>query len=141
MAERIPGARFVSVPRGGHALTHLDPGARRSDADFLGDLDAVTIRFVAGLGAAVRLGGSPRPDGPGGCNASRSANVRVTTERRRSISRPVARRRVLGGPALVPASLRHAMGLSFQCPYRASAQLGRQIREPKGYLVHDPTGL
>ena len=26
MAERIPGARFVSVPRGGHSLTQLDPG-------------------------------------------------------------------------------------------------------------------
>jgi pimeloyl-ACP methyl ester carboxylesterase len=36
MAERIPGARFVSVRRGGHALTQLDAGARRAVADFIG---------------------------------------------------------------------------------------------------------
>ena len=35
MAGRIPGARFVSVHRGGHALTELDPGARRALAEFL----------------------------------------------------------------------------------------------------------
>ena len=35
MAQRMPGARFVSVPRGGHALTQLDPGARRAVAEFL----------------------------------------------------------------------------------------------------------
>jgi pimeloyl-ACP methyl ester carboxylesterase len=35
MAERIPGARFVSVRRGGHALTQLDPGARRAVEQFL----------------------------------------------------------------------------------------------------------
>jgi pimeloyl-ACP methyl ester carboxylesterase len=35
MAERIPDARFVSVHRGGHTLTQLDPGARRAVADFL----------------------------------------------------------------------------------------------------------
>jgi pimeloyl-ACP methyl ester carboxylesterase len=36
MAERIPGARFVSVRRGGHALTQLDVGARRAVAEFIG---------------------------------------------------------------------------------------------------------
>ena len=35
MAERIPGARFVSVHRGGHTLTHLDADARRAIADFM----------------------------------------------------------------------------------------------------------
>jgi pimeloyl-ACP methyl ester carboxylesterase len=35
MAERIPGARFVSVHRGGHTLTQLDSGARRAVAEFL----------------------------------------------------------------------------------------------------------
>ena len=35
MAERIPGAWFVSVGRGGHALTQLDAGARRAVADFI----------------------------------------------------------------------------------------------------------
>ena len=35
MAERIPGARFVSVHRGGHALTQLDPRARGAVAEFL----------------------------------------------------------------------------------------------------------
>jgi pimeloyl-ACP methyl ester carboxylesterase len=35
MAERIPGARFVSVRRGGHALTQLDAGARRAVAEFI----------------------------------------------------------------------------------------------------------
>ena len=36
MADRIPGARFVSVSRGGHALTQLDAGARRAVDQFLG---------------------------------------------------------------------------------------------------------
>jgi pimeloyl-ACP methyl ester carboxylesterase len=36
MAERIPGARFVTVRRGGHALTQLDAGARRAVAEFIG---------------------------------------------------------------------------------------------------------
>jgi pimeloyl-ACP methyl ester carboxylesterase len=35
MAERIPGARFVSVHRGGHALTQLDPRTRQAVAEFL----------------------------------------------------------------------------------------------------------
>jgi pimeloyl-ACP methyl ester carboxylesterase len=35
MAERIPSARFVTVRRGGHALTQLDAGARRAVAEFL----------------------------------------------------------------------------------------------------------
>jgi pimeloyl-ACP methyl ester carboxylesterase len=35
MAERIPGAHFVSVQRGGHTLTQLDPGARRAVAEFI----------------------------------------------------------------------------------------------------------
>jgi pimeloyl-ACP methyl ester carboxylesterase len=35
MAERIQGARFVSVRRGGHALTQLDAGARRAVAEFI----------------------------------------------------------------------------------------------------------
>ena len=35
MAERIPGARFVSVRRGGHTLTQLDAGARRAVAEFI----------------------------------------------------------------------------------------------------------
>ena len=35
MAQRIPGARFVSLPRGGHALTQLDQRARRALAEFL----------------------------------------------------------------------------------------------------------
>jgi pimeloyl-ACP methyl ester carboxylesterase len=37
MAERIPGARLVTVRRGGHALTQLDAGARRAVADFIDD--------------------------------------------------------------------------------------------------------
>jgi pimeloyl-ACP methyl ester carboxylesterase len=36
MAERIPGARFVTVRRGGHTLTQLDAGARRAVAEFIG---------------------------------------------------------------------------------------------------------
>ena len=36
MAERIPGARLVTVRRGGHALTQLDAGARRAVAEFIG---------------------------------------------------------------------------------------------------------
>jgi pimeloyl-ACP methyl ester carboxylesterase len=35
MAERIPGAQFVTVRRGGHALTQLDAGASRAVADFI----------------------------------------------------------------------------------------------------------
>jgi hypothetical protein len=35
MAERIPGARFVTVRRGGHALTQLDAGACRAVAEFI----------------------------------------------------------------------------------------------------------
>jgi pimeloyl-ACP methyl ester carboxylesterase len=35
MAERISAAHFVTVPRGGHALTHLDSTARRAIAQFL----------------------------------------------------------------------------------------------------------
>ena len=35
MAQRIPGARFVSIPRGGHALTQLDPGASQALTEFL----------------------------------------------------------------------------------------------------------
>ena len=35
MAERIPGAQSISVRRGGHALTQLDPGARRALAEFV----------------------------------------------------------------------------------------------------------
>ena len=35
MAERIPGADFVRVGRGGHALTQLDAGARRAVERFL----------------------------------------------------------------------------------------------------------
>ena len=35
MAARIPGAQFVSVRRGGHTLTQLDPGARQAVADFI----------------------------------------------------------------------------------------------------------
>jgi pimeloyl-ACP methyl ester carboxylesterase len=35
MAERIPGARFVSVHRGGHTLTQLDAGAQRAVAAFI----------------------------------------------------------------------------------------------------------
>jgi pimeloyl-ACP methyl ester carboxylesterase len=36
MAERIPGARFVTVRRGGHTLTHLDAAACRAVAEFIG---------------------------------------------------------------------------------------------------------
>ena len=36
MAERIPGARLVTVRRGGHTLTQLDAGARRAAAEFIG---------------------------------------------------------------------------------------------------------
>ena len=35
MAERIPGARFVTIRRGGHTLTQLDAGARRAIAEFI----------------------------------------------------------------------------------------------------------
>lgn len=40
MAERIRGARFVSVQRGGHALTQLDPRARLALTEFLADAKA-----------------------------------------------------------------------------------------------------
>jgi pimeloyl-ACP methyl ester carboxylesterase len=35
MAERIPGAQFLGVARGGHTLTQLDAGARRAVAEFI----------------------------------------------------------------------------------------------------------
>ena len=35
MAERIPGARFVTVPRGEHTLIHLDPTARGAVEQFI----------------------------------------------------------------------------------------------------------
>jgi pimeloyl-ACP methyl ester carboxylesterase len=35
MADRIPDARFVSVPRGGHTLTYLDPRVPTAVAQFL----------------------------------------------------------------------------------------------------------
>lgn len=53
MAERIPGARFVSVHRGGHALTQLDLGARRAVAEFL----AVAERDAPVQSSAVATGG------------------------------------------------------------------------------------
>jgi len=36
MAERIPGARFVTVPRGGHVFMHRDENARVEVQRFLG---------------------------------------------------------------------------------------------------------
>lgn len=56
MAERIPGAGLVSVHRGGHALTQLDPSARRALAEFLADTspDApVRSHAVAGGGGSA----------------------------------------------------------------------------------------
>lgn len=53
MAERIPGVQFVSVHRGGHTLTQLDPGARRAVADFL----AATPDIAASEPAAFARGG------------------------------------------------------------------------------------
>jgi pimeloyl-ACP methyl ester carboxylesterase len=53
MAERIPGARFVSVRRGGHALTQLDAGARRAVAEFLN----AARRPVAHKSAVLAEGG------------------------------------------------------------------------------------
>jgi pimeloyl-ACP methyl ester carboxylesterase len=53
MAERIPGARFVSVRRGGHTLTQLDAGARRAVAEFI---DAAG-RTVAHESPALAEGG------------------------------------------------------------------------------------
>ena len=55
MAEQIPGARFVSVPRGGHALTQLNPGARRAVAEFLSPAteDAPVQSSAAAQGAAA----------------------------------------------------------------------------------------
>jgi pimeloyl-ACP methyl ester carboxylesterase len=52
MAERIPGARFVSVHRGGHALTQLDPRARRAVAEFLtaGNPDAIVNSYALAKG-------------------------------------------------------------------------------------------
>jgi pimeloyl-ACP methyl ester carboxylesterase len=35
MADRIPHARFVTVPRGGHVFMHRDPGALAKVHDFL----------------------------------------------------------------------------------------------------------
>jgi pimeloyl-ACP methyl ester carboxylesterase len=35
MAQRIPGAQFLTVHRGGHTLTHLDLDARRAGEEFL----------------------------------------------------------------------------------------------------------
>ncbi len=35
MAQRIAGARFLTVRRGGHALTHLDADARRAVEQFI----------------------------------------------------------------------------------------------------------
>lgn len=35
MAARIPDATVVTVPRGGHVLTHLDAPATRALAQFL----------------------------------------------------------------------------------------------------------
>jgi pimeloyl-ACP methyl ester carboxylesterase len=48
MAERIPGARFVSVPRGGHALTQLDPRAHGTLSEFLAasNHDAIINRYA-----------------------------------------------------------------------------------------------
>jgi pimeloyl-ACP methyl ester carboxylesterase len=54
MAERIPGARFVSVHRGGHALTQLDPRARRAVAEFL----AAAARTAPLKSSALGAGGS-----------------------------------------------------------------------------------
>jgi pimeloyl-ACP methyl ester carboxylesterase len=54
MAERIPGARFVSVRRGGHALTQLDAGARRAVDEFIG---AAAGRPVAQKARALAEGG------------------------------------------------------------------------------------
>ena len=51
MAARIPGARFVAVPRGGHTLTQLDAGARRAVERFL---------QAAGDGPAARAPRSPK---------------------------------------------------------------------------------
>jgi pimeloyl-ACP methyl ester carboxylesterase len=50
MAERIPGAQFVTVSRGGHTLTQLDAGARRAVAEFIdatGRSAARTSRVLA----------------------------------------------------------------------------------------------
>ena len=54
MAGRIPGTRFVSVHRGGHALTQLDPGARRALAEFL----AAVARDARLTSSALGGGGS-----------------------------------------------------------------------------------
>jgi pimeloyl-ACP methyl ester carboxylesterase len=51
MAERISGARFVTVPRGGHALTHLDPAARRAVERFLGTASASAPTSAIAQGA------------------------------------------------------------------------------------------
>jgi pimeloyl-ACP methyl ester carboxylesterase len=56
MAERIPGARIVTVPRGGHTLTHLDPTARRAVEQFIdtayapAPILAVAFTFQSGGG-------------------------------------------------------------------------------------------
>ena len=49
MAERVPGARFVSVRRGGHALTQLDAGARRAVAEFIGTAGRRTAQNAPAL--------------------------------------------------------------------------------------------
>lgn len=41
MAYRIPGSILLTVPRGGHALTHLDPAAHTAITHFLADDPAV----------------------------------------------------------------------------------------------------
>jgi pimeloyl-ACP methyl ester carboxylesterase len=46
MAERIPGARFVTVRRGGHTLTHLDAGARRAVERFLAAEDSSAVSLA-----------------------------------------------------------------------------------------------
>jgi pimeloyl-ACP methyl ester carboxylesterase len=51
MAARIPGALFITVPRGGHTLTHLDPTARRAVEQFL------AAAYAPALVAAVARGG------------------------------------------------------------------------------------
>jgi pimeloyl-ACP methyl ester carboxylesterase len=49
IAERIPGAPFVSVRRGGHTLTQLDAGARRAVAEFIGAAGRPVARQAVGL--------------------------------------------------------------------------------------------
>lgn len=49
MAERIPGAQLVTVSRGGHTLTQLNPGARRAVAEFLAAAEAPAARECPAL--------------------------------------------------------------------------------------------